>query len=191
MDEVQTQRSLNTAHHRHNHREPNISKDFCWNTIFLKYTQVHVHYKLRRQPLRQKIDVLTIKCKKHNRQLGQSALLQLNESIIYFFHRHPQCHPISMTTWISNYTTRIKTHKRVHSRSCNRNTSGVYPIDCPFLQSVIYTARMTRGVDGKCVFPLTFASRFQLYPARECPYVNVPGTLNHARSEPNPVVAQS
>jgi len=29
---------------------------------------------------------------------------------------------------------------------------------------------MTRGVDDKRVFPLTFASRFQLYPARECQY---------------------
>jgi len=82
MDEVQTQRSLNTAHHCHDHRELNRSMDFCWNTMFLKYIKVHVYCKLCRRPLRQKMDVLTIKCKKRNRQLGQSALLQLNEGII-------------------------------------------------------------------------------------------------------------
>jgi hypothetical protein len=155
MDEEQTRRSLNTAHHRHNHREMNRSTDFCWNTMFLKYTQVHVYCKLSRhplrqkmdvltincwntmflkytgvhmycklsrqplhqkmdvltinrwntmflkytgvhmycklsrQPLRQKMDVLTIKCTKHNRQLGQSALLQINESIVSFLSQEP------------------------------------------------------------------------------------------------------
>jgi hypothetical protein len=83
MDEIQ-KRSLNTAHHRHHHRELNRSMDFCLNTMFLKNARVHVYCKLCRQPLRQKIDVLTIKCKKHNTQFGQSALPQLNESTIAF-----------------------------------------------------------------------------------------------------------
>jgi len=38
---------------------------------------------------------------------------------------------------------------------------------------------MTRGVDGKRVFPLTFVSRIQLHPARVCQYETTLTSLVH------------